>query len=86
MILVFKLVRNHHLDQKLGKFSIKTPKSAIFPLKPFIFQNFRRLRRRKCGVLGPFGTQFLWTWGPPLKAKVPPKKTSGYNPSQGFFG
>ena len=38
--LVFKLVRNHHLDQNLAKFSVKNPKSAIFPLKLLFFKIF----------------------------------------------
>ena len=37
IILVLKLVRNHHLDQNLATFSLQAPNSANFPLKAFIF-------------------------------------------------
>ena len=54
IILVFTLVRNHHFDQNLIKFSLKILKNSNFPLKTFIFQKFWRLRRQKYGVLGPY--------------------------------
>ena len=56
------------------KYSLKTPKSASLPIKTFIFQNFRRLRRQRCGALVPFPTEFLWSCPPPLLGRGPPKK------------
>ena len=43
-----------------------------FPLKPLIFQNFRRLRRRKFGVLCPKKPDFL-ELGSPALGQGPPK-------------
>ena len=71
IIFVTKLVRNDYIDQNLVKFSHKTPKNDHFPLKPLIFQNFRRLRRRKFGVLCPKKADFFVVRVPPW-AGVPP--------------
>ena len=77
-IFVPKLVQNHYIDQNLAKFSHKTPKTANFSLKSLIFQNFRRLRRRKFGVLSPQKSRIFWRRGPPLGPGSPPKKYSDY--------
>ena len=53
IIFVTKLIQNDYIDQNLVKFSHKLQIMANFPLKSSIFQNFRRLRRRKFGVLCP---------------------------------
>ena len=55
-----------------SNFPIKLQKTANFSLKPLIFPNFRRLRRRKFGVLCPKKADFFvvrvppWGQGPPL--------------------
>ena len=51
---------------KFGQISSQKSKKCQFFFKTFIFHNFWRLRRRKCGVLGSFGTRFLWSWGLPF--------------------
>ena len=58
IIFVTKLVQNYYTDQNSANFSLKTLKLP-FSLKSFIFQNFRRLRPRKFGVLYPKITDFI---------------------------
>ena len=60
------------LSFKIGLFCPKNRGFLLITTLQF-FQNFRRLRRRKCGVLGPFGTRFCGVGVPP-KGR-PPKKT-----------
>ena len=47
---------------------IKIWQNFFLILRKVFFQNFRRLRRRKCKILRPIKTQFLWRWGPPRDA------------------
>ena len=54
-------------------FYLKLQKIANFPSKTSIFQNFRRLRCRKFGVLSHQKSRFFWSWGPPLGPGSPPK-------------
>ena len=74
IILVFKLVRNHHLDQNLAKFSLKTPKSAIFPLKTFIFSKFSAPSAPKMWSFRSLRDPIFVELGSPLRPEVPPPK------------
>ena len=59
IVFVSKLVRNCYIDEKLAKLSHITPKSGQFFLKPLIFQNFRRLRRRNLVIYVPKETKIF---------------------------
>ena len=65
-IFVPKLVQNHYVDQNLAILSHRTPKNCRFSLKTFMFYNFRRLWRRKSGVLCPKNTNFFGLRVPPI--------------------
>lgn len=63
IIWVLIFVQSHHTDQNLAEFSVKTSKSSNSPLNRHFLQ-FRRVRRRKFGDLGPIGKWFFGSWGP----------------------
>ena len=87
IILVVKLDQNHHVDQNLAKFSLKTKKRQ-FPDIPLFFQNFRRLRRQKCGVgvnsLGR-GPQYFWSWSRCFSMIIRNGPVFGYSNSTDFI-
>ena len=68
----------------MPKFPLKLQKSANFHIRPLIFQNFRRLRRRKFGVLGPSRPDFFGVGVPPFWSRSP-QTTFGFNPVLGSF-
>ena len=73
IVFVPKLVQNHYIDQNLAKFFLKTPKNNQFSPKTSIFQNFRRLRRQKFGVLCPKNPEFFGVGVTPGAEFSPPK-------------
>ena len=56
-------------------FSLNPQNIAIFPLETLLFQNFRRLRSRKFGVLCPKNPEFFGVGGHTWGGVLSPKKT-----------